>query len=124
MEWLITGEPSIAWIFDPVAGHAIGEPFQKTEFDWSVFTKRSKISGVEPARLPLSALIVGGFGCNPPCLFGLLNPNPLREFDPSLLDRIPFGRQRLDFELGTVSADWNHRPKTDNQPSIRAGKND
>ena len=109
MEWLLTGEPTIALCIDTKLGKAIGDPYQVTQFESSVFTRVGKLQGLEPTRQPLSALLVGGFGLDarePVRLFGLLNPSPTHELDPQVLDRVPFCRQRIDLSAGTVSAEW------------------
>jgi hypothetical protein len=106
---LVTGEPRIAVSFDPVAGTAFREPFQVTDYNWAAFTGMSKLVGVAPKRQPISALLIGGFGCTPPSLFGVLNANPVREFSPVLLYRIPFCRQ-ADTPADVVAAEWIQVP--------------
>lgn len=110
MEWLLTGEASIGWDFDPKLGQCVGESYQVTSFRSATFTRMTRLQSVEHVRQPISALLVGGFGCNPPQLFGLLHPNPVREFDPQLLARVPFCRQRIDVQAGRVSTEWIQTP--------------
>jgi len=106
VEWLLTGETSISWYFDPRRGGAVGEPFESTSLRAAAFVRPSKLVGIEPARVPISALIVGGFGCQPPSILGAVHPNPIREFDLSLLSRIPFCQLRLDVRRGKLSTEW------------------
>lgn len=110
MEWLLTGEASIGWEFDPHLGMCVGEPYQVTSFRSAAFTRLSPIAGIESRRQPISALLVGGFGCDPPQVLGLLHPNPVREFPAALLDRIPFCIQRIDLRAARVSSEWIQTP--------------
>jgi hypothetical protein len=105
MEWLHT-DPCIGMDFDPRAGQIVGEPYQVARLRKSVFRQLFEVGGVHHVRRPISALIVGGFGYEPPRLFGLLNPAPAREFDPRLLARIPFCVERADILKGQISVEW------------------
>jgi hypothetical protein len=109
IEWLINGEPKIAVNFDPVAGMGFGEPFQVTDYNWAAFLGISRLVGIAPRRQPISALLIGGLGCEPPKLFGVLHPFPIREFNPAILDRIPFCR-KADSSAGIASAEWIQTP--------------
>lgn len=111
MEWLLTGEASIGWKFDARLGKCVGKPYQVTSFRSATFTRLTRLEGIEQVRQPISAVLVGGFGCDPVNLFGLLHPNPVREFDPGLLNRIPFCRQRIKMLEATVSAEWIQTPE-------------
>jgi hypothetical protein len=99
-------DPCIGLDFDPRAGRIIGEPYQIARRRKSDFTQLFDIGGVTHVRRPISALLVAGFGCEPPRIFGLLNPAPAREFDPRLLERIPFCVERTDFLKGEVTIEW------------------
>jgi hypothetical protein len=110
MEWLLTGEPIIAFSYAPRLGHIVGELHQATRFRSATFTRYSKLEGIEHARRPISALLVAGLGCDPAHIFGLLHPSPSREFNPALLHRIPFCRQKIDIGTGTVSTKWMQTP--------------
>ncbi|GMU24349.1 MAG: hypothetical protein AMXMBFR13_44230 [Phycisphaerae bacterium] len=110
VEWLLTGETNIGWYFDPSLGTAVGEPFQATNFKRAAFLKPSPLIGVEPARKPISALIVAGFGCKPPQVYGAIHPHPVREFEPDQLDLIPFCRVKYDILNASVTTEWTRNP--------------
>jgi len=121
IEWLLTGETRIAWDFDPERGECVGEPYQITDFRSAAFTRRSKLEGIEHARHPISALLVGGFGCQPVRVYGVVHPNPVREFDPIHLHRIPFCLQRIDVQTATVSTEWVQTPDDWHEQARRLG---
>lgn len=110
VEWLLTGETSISWYFDPRRGEAVGKPFQSTKLKSATFLKPSPLVGVEPARKPISALVVAGFGCKPPHVYGVLHPRPAREFEAELLDRIPFCRVKYDIRAASITTEWTQDP--------------
>lgn len=105
-EWLLTGETSLAWNFDTRLGRAVGQPFQTTNFKSASFLRPGGLYGVEPARQPISALMVAGFGCERPPVLGVLHPAPAREFDPALLARIPFCRLKTDIRSARIYTEW------------------
>lgn len=106
VEWLLTGETNISWYFDPQRGEAVGESFQSTNFKAAAFLKPSPLIGVEPARKPISALVVAGFGCAPPHVYGVIHPHPVREFAPNLFDLIPFCRVKYDIAKASITTEW------------------
>ena len=110
VEWLLTGETNISWYFDPRRGQAVGEPFESTNFKSAAFLKPSPLIGVEPARKPISALVVAGFGCTPPHVLGVIHPHPVREFDPVQLDLIPFCWVKHDVENAVITTEWTRDP--------------
>lgn len=116
VEWLLTGETSLAWNFDPRRGRAVGEPFETTRFKSATFVRPSNLVGVEPARQPISALLVAGFGCKPPNIFGAIHPHPVHKLDPALMDRIPFCRLNVDVNTATLSTEWTHDPESEQSP--------
>jgi hypothetical protein len=105
-------DPCIGFDFDPRVGQIVGEPYQLAKRRKSIFTQLFDVGGVTPVRRPISALLVGGLGCEPPRIFGLLNPAPAREFDPQLLERIPFCVERTNFLKAGVSVEWIQRPES------------
>ena len=105
IECLLTGQTNIGVQFDATEGRCVGEPYEMTRFRSAAFTRIAK-SSVEHARHPISGVLVGGFGCSPPAIFGALHPSPVREFDPTILDRIPFCCQAINLEAGTVGTHW------------------
>jgi hypothetical protein len=96
----------MAWDIERATGQAVGDTYQITRLESSVFTRPGKISSIEFARLPISALLVGGLGVNPPSIYGLLHPSPRLPFDPAILARLAFCKQHLDFGSGTISTEW------------------
>lgn len=114
VEWLLTGETSLSWHFDPRRGCAGGEPSQSTELKSAAFVRPNRLIGVEPARQPISALLIAGFGSNQPGIFGAVHPYPVREFDLQLLDRIAFCRLRIDVRNATLSTEWTRDPEFEN----------
>ncbi len=116
VEWLLTGETSLAWHFDPRRGQAVGEPFETTRLKSATFVRPSRLVGVEPARQPISALLVAGFGAEPPSILGAVHPHPVRELDPMLLNRIPSCRLKVDITTATLSTEWTHDPESEQSP--------
>lgn len=115
IEWLLTGESSISGYFDPRRGESVGAPFQVTRLNSASFFKPSPLIGVEPARKPVSALIVAGFGRTPPSIYGAVHPYPVREFPPTLLDRIPFCRVKLDISNALITTEWTRTPDAEEE---------
>ena len=111
VEWLLTGETSIARYFDPRRGEAVGRPFQSTNLKSATFLKPSPLIGVEPARKPISAVVVAGFGCTPPHVYGVIHPYPVHEFVPNLLDIIPFCRVKYDIRKAIITTEWTRDPE-------------
>ena len=99
-------DPCIGINFDPQLGKIVGEPFQLHRRRKSVFTRLFDGGRIDNIRRPLSALLICGFGCEPVQIFGVLNPSPAREFDSSLLGRIPFCLEKTDFLNGEVCLEW------------------
>ena len=108
MEWLLTGEESIGVVFDPQLGQIVGEPYPVTELRCATFFNRLRDDAVpSTARSPISAVVVGGFVKPRPNVFGVLHPEPLHEFDRSVLHHIPFCRLRPGYESGKMSSEWS-----------------
>lgn len=106
VEWLLTGEGSIAWGFDPERGCAVGDPYQVTELQGATFFKKLKGDGeLHKTRSPVSAVVVGGFA-SPPSVYGILNPEPSHAFDRTVLDRIEFCRLLPGYESGELRTEW------------------
>ena len=110
MEWLLTGKTSLAWQFDPRRGHAVGESFDTTRFESAAFAHQDSLVGDDPARRPISALLIGGFCVGSPIILGAVHPDPARKFDPVLLNRIPFCNQKVDISAATLSTEWTRDP--------------
>lgn len=114
-EWLLTGVSQIGFHFDPRLGQVVGEPFELTHLKSATFVRPSNLVGVEPARQPVSALLIAGFGCKPPPILGALHPNPAREFAPQLLDRIAFCWLKTDVLAATMTTEWTFVPEPENE---------
>jgi hypothetical protein len=107
VEELLTGKSYITYRFDSQRGEAAGEGFLSSTLENAAFVKPGPSGWVEEARSPISAILLGGFGCQPPEVRGLLHPNPARPFDRSLLSQIEFGSLRLDPKQETLSVEWD-----------------
>lgn len=104
---LLTGDPCLTMDFDPVEGKTVGEPYQTTKQKSSSFVRPSGKSVFEYARESISGLLLGGFGCAPPRMYGILHPNPARGFDPGLLPRIPFCELHFDLPRASFFVEWS-----------------
>lgn len=111
VESLLTGETSIACDINLQTGHAVGDPYESTNLKSAAFVKPSNLLGVEPARQPISALLLAGFGVSPPGVLGVIHPNPVREFDHRILDRIPFCGLFMDLRNATLTTNWTRDPE-------------
>lgn len=109
MEWLLIGKSSIGWYLDPRRGVCVGDPFQVTNAEKASFFK----PGFEPARKPISALIVAGFGDPEGLVYGVIHPYAVREFDPTLLDQILFCRLKRDMHIGSIATEWTRDPNVE-----------
>ena len=103
---LLTGDTLISHHIDTRTGGPVGEPFLSTDLKSAAFLKPSTVSGLDEARLPVSGVLIGGFGCKPPNIYGLLHPNAIRPFNRQLLDRIEFCKLIRDDLSGTLSVEW------------------
>jgi hypothetical protein len=115
-EWLLTGEAKLAWNIDARTGDGVGPSYQTTNLKSATSVRPSSLAGIEPARKPISAIAVAGFGCAPPPILGALHFDPVREFNPSWLFRIPFCHLKVDFERGVLSTEWIQGSEDDEQP--------
>jgi hypothetical protein len=106
IEWLLTGEGSIAWDIDTERGCAVGDPCQVTELQSAAFFKQLKDDGeLHKTRCPISAVLVGGFTSSATVL-GILNPEPIHPFERAVLDRIEFCRLLPGYESGEMQTEW------------------
>ena len=103
---ILTGDELITQRIDTRTGQAVGDTYLSTKLTSAAFLKPSAKSWLEEARLPVSGILVGGFGCKPLNIYGLLHPNPLRPFNRSLLDRIEFCRLQRDEAGERISVEW------------------
>ena len=103
---MLTGDTLISFLMDPRTGSAVGGNFLSTKLQSAAFLKPENVSGIEEARLPVSGILIGGFGCKPPKVYGLLHPNPIRPFNRRLLGPIEFCQLVRDNENMTLSCKW------------------
>lgn len=106
IESLLTGDSMISWLIDTHTGSMVGDPFLSTTLQSAAFLKLQGTSDVAEARQPVSGLLVGGFGCSPPHVLGLLHPYATRPFHRQLLDPIEFCRLLRDDTKKTLSTEW------------------
>lgn len=102
---LLTGEPLITWDMDLRVGRAVGDPYQSTQLRSATFLKPDDGQPVW-ARLPISGVLVCGFGCDPPSVLGVLHPEPKHPFDPTLLPSVRMGQVTVDREASMLSIRW------------------
>ena len=91
-------------------GQAVGEPYSVTTLKSAAFVRPGENEWIEHIRHPISGLLVGGFGCWPRSLFGLLHPNPVRPFDAQLLETVPFCRLISNEDRHAFRAEWIQLP--------------
>jgi hypothetical protein len=101
MEQLLTGRESITSYLG-----ASGKPFLSTALEQAAFIKPHKTTGeVVRARNPVSGILVCGFGCGTPQICGLLHPEPIHNFDRTLLPHISFLRLKEGYEAGLLATE-------------------
>jgi hypothetical protein len=112
IEAILTSSPVIACDFDPVAGEAVGDPYQAVNLRDSAFIKPALTPTVdiefEHARRSISGVVICGFGSIPPQVLGALHPNACRPFDPNLLTKTCFCRLkvRAASENSELATEW------------------
>lgn len=102
---LLTGSLLITCDIDGT-GAAVGDVYQSTRLESAAFIRPDEDGEVEHARRPVSGIVVCGFGCHPPNIFGVLHPSPARQFDRRLLPNIKFCRLTEGYDSGMMSTDW------------------
>ncbi|MBN1912151.1 MAG: hypothetical protein JW818_20695 [Pirellulales bacterium] len=106
IENLLTGDSMISWLVDPKTGGMVGEPYLSTQLKSAAFLKPMGSSDVAEARQPVSGVLVGGFGCKPPNVLGLLHPYANRPFHRQMLDQIDFCQLLRDDTKHTLATKW------------------
>jgi len=93
-EQLLTGTTYIMGGENAKTNEGIGDTYESTRLENSVFIRPKKGSPnhIEYARNSVSAVLLCGFGLNPPNVIGCLHSNPNYPFDRSLLPEIKFCR--------------------------------
>jgi hypothetical protein len=106
LEGLLTGEQRITRDIDTRTGDPVGDTYLSTAFRSAAFFRPDKNTGMAHARCPVSAMLLCGFGSNPPHVRGILHPAPVHGFDRGLLPRVEFCRLREGWESGQLSTEW------------------
>jgi len=103
--YILTSEPLITGNFDANAGKVVGPLYQSTDWKKSAFVRISKANPffLEEASRSVSAMLLCGFGVDPPQIRGVIHPNPVRQFDAGLLPKFQF-LQLVENADGTVKA--------------------
>jgi len=105
---LLTGTPYITQKINIGTGEPIGGIYESTRLKDSAFVRPSKESTnwIEHARNSVSAVLLCGFGSNPPNVVGCLHPNPNYPFDRSLLPDVKFARLADGYQNGVLKVEW------------------
>lgn len=75
----------------------MGDSFNATHLRYAAFLRPA--APLEFARLPISGMLIGGFGLvDDGKAFGLLHPSPLYPFDRRVLPQIEFAEISYDAE--------------------------
>lgn len=106
LERLLTGSKAFAIDVNFGEDRTFSNPYPVTNLDKPSLFLRPGADGIEYARSPISAVLVGGLGCRPPNIFGLLNPHPKYRFDRTWLRAIEFCRVKEDFDSGILETEW------------------
>ncbi len=106
VDWLLTGEQKMAWDIDMQTGNQIGEDYQVTELYSAAFLRPDKTQGIGFARSSLSGLVLSGLGSKSPSMIGVLHPNPVRPFDPTILPDIYFGQVEIGHHTKKLHVSW------------------
>lgn len=108
-EELLTGTTYITRKVNSITGGPVGDTYETTQLEDSAFIKPSKDKGnwIEHARCSISAVLLCGFGVNPPNIVGCLHPNPNYVFDSGFLPRIKFCELANGYQKGQLQVEWN-----------------
>ena len=107
-EELLTGTKYITGTINTETGEKVGDTFESTRLENSVFIRPKKNSPnwIEHARNPVSAVLICGFSSDPPNLLGCLHPDPNHAFDRTLLPQIEFCRLAEGYQSGRFKVEW------------------
>ena len=94
----MSSPPRITSKWNPKSGEGEGDLYQSTDLSQSVFLSPTPVPGADGTPIaqakfqPISGFLLGGFGLRPKevQVFGALNPEASRPFNPGLLPDIPF----------------------------------
>jgi hypothetical protein len=105
----LMGDTSIKMGYDPEEGVAVGVPWHTTRLDNAAFC-RSGSEDCEPVvavRSSISGLLLFGFHCQQTIVTGVLHPNSARQFAPSMLPGVDFGRLEGGYSKGELCVTWD-----------------
>lgn len=108
-EELLTGTTYITAKVNPKTGGRIGDTYEITQLEDSAFIKPSKdlANWIEHARCSISAVLLCGFGVDPPETMGCLHPSPNHAFDRALLPKIKFCNLVDGYQKGQLQVEWS-----------------
>ena len=87
---------------DPATGEFVGGINQSTNLQWSAFYRFTPDGEeIETARSSISGLLLCAPGVGDGYTVGILNPDAIRPFAPSVLPGIPFETAQVEIETGT-----------------------
>ncbi len=104
LQSVLTGRTSMTWNVSTQTGSQVGDQQLSTELNAAAFIRPDRANGVGFARNSISGLLL--LNCSAQRVIGLLHPNPVRPFRPSLLPKIEFGRVTVDQASGILEVDW------------------
>ena len=108
VEELLTGTTYITGEINTRSGRKVGDTYQSTRLENSVFIlpKKGSPNQIEDARNSVSAVLLCGFGLNPLNVIGCLHPNPNYPFDRSLLPDVKFAILADGYHYGVLKVEW------------------
>ncbi len=98
VEFAMSSPPKITSNWNPQTGESEGDLYQSTDLSQSVFLSPNPVLGPQGEPVahakyqPISGFLLGGLGLDATAVrvFGALNPEATRPFDPSLVPDVPF----------------------------------
>jgi hypothetical protein len=103
---VLTGETKMAWGIDSSTGQQVGDTHDVTQLRAAGFLRPGKTQGVSFARHSVSGVLLCAVGLEDKQPLGVLHPNPVRPFDPTLLPDIAFGSVRIDPASEQLHVTW------------------
>jgi hypothetical protein len=105
---LLTGTPKITLKIDVSRGEAVGNPYQSTDLQDSLFIRpdKSMLTSIEEARRTISGVLLCPFGIYSPEILGVLHSNPNHPFDRTLLPNIKFCRLAEGYKGDNLTVEW------------------
>jgi hypothetical protein len=114
VEFAMASPPKITGKFNSMTGEVEGNLYQSTDLAQSVFLTPQLVLGPDGSPMaqakwqPISGFLLGGFGVNPTDVrvYGALNPEASRPFDPTILRDVPFCSFREWPASKGIAFDW------------------